>query len=426
MTRSQQILVKQSKAREQLNALLAIEPDERSDDQRGEVGTLTTELTGLEPELRAALAAEGPAVETRTDNLDSEARERLELRSKASLGAFVVAALQGRMPSGAEQEYREACGAQPGHIPLDLWEQDRPVLTAEERAATPAPTTGTGVNVAPISPFIFSPSIAPRLGIQIPQVPSGSWSEMTITTSVPASPKAKGVDADDTAAALTAVTAGPRRISARLSLTMEDVAAVGQSGFESMLRENASMKLADAYDAQCIAGNGTAPNVDGLINQLTDPSNPTAVADFDAFVAAFADQIDGLWASRMREVAIVAGVDAYKLSAKTFRDAAAADLGDINFADYAEKMLGGWWCNSRMPATPTSGADQNIARGIVYRMGRMGMRTAVHPSWGSVGIDDQYTDSRSGVRHFSLHTMVGDKVLIVQPGAYGLVEYKVA
>ena len=82
MTTAQRILIKQSEAREKLNGLLAIEPDERTDDQRGEVGTLTETLTGLEPELRAALAAEGPTVETReTDNLDSEARERPGLRT---------------------------------------------------------------------------------------------------------------------------------------------------------------------------------------------------------------------------------------------------------------------------------------------------------------------------------------------------------
>ena len=66
------------------------------------------------------------------------------------------------------------------------------------------------------------------------------------------------------------------------------------------------------------------------------------------------------------------------------------------------------------------------ATAIVYRMGRPGIRTACHPTWGQVGIDDIYSDSRSGQRHFSVHLLVGDKVLIVQPAAYGLLEFKVA
>ena len=176
------------------------------------------------------------------------------------------------------------------------------------------------------------------------------------------------------------------------------------------------MSLSDEYDAQCIAGDGSAPNVDGLINQLTDPTNPTGVA-------AFADAIDGLWASKPGEVGILSNVDAYKLSAKKFRDGTGGQsrAGDTAFADYAQAHFGGWWTNKRMPATAAT-----IARGIVYRMGRRGIRTASHPTWGTISIDDIYTDSRSGQRHFTTHVLVGDKVLIVQPGAYGLVEFKVA
>ena len=145
-------------------------------------------------------------------------------------------------------------------------------------------------------------------------------------------------------------------------------------------------------------------------------------------MAAFADQIDGLWASTMREISIVGNVDAYKLSAKTFRDKeintgqrGGVSLGDVSFADYAMTHTGGWRTNKRMPATAS-----NIARGIVYRMGRMGLKTAVHPVWANIAIDDIYSDSASGTRHFSLHVLTGSKVLIVQPAAYGLVEFKVA
>ena len=251
---------------------------------------------------------------------------------------------------------------------------------------------------------------------------------MTISTSVPAGEVAKGGDAADTAGALTARTTGPRRISSRLELTLEDIAAVGQAGFESALRENAAMALSDAYDDACINGDGVAPNIDGLVNQLTDPTNPTAIAGFDAFVAAFADQIDGLWAGTMREVSIIAAVDAYKLSARLFRDRVidagnrgGVSLGDMTFANFAEKMTGGWRTNKRMPATVST-----IARGIVFRMGRPAMRSAVHPTWGRIATDDPYTLSRSGRRAFTLHVLVGDKVLITQPDAYDLVEFKVA
>ena len=396
--------------------LRAIEAtDELTPELRTESDGLVSELTDVETREAAAVAAEGAAaVETGVETMDAETRERIELRGRATLSGFLMAALSGRMPDGAEAEFAAAHHAPAGHVPIDLWEADRPV---EERAATPAPATGTGVTVAPIQPFVFAPSIAPRLGIDMPSVGSGGYSEMTITTALPASPKVKGGDADDTAGALTPITANPRRISARMSVTVEDVAQIGQSNFESALRQNVSMALSDEYDDQAINGGGTSPNVDGLINQLTDPTNPTAVSDFAAYLASAAGAIDGLWASMLTEVGIVTNVDAYRLSAQVFR----ANSSDLSFSDYARQALGSWWTNKRMPATAST-----IARGIVYRMGRTGLRTACHPTWGTISIDDIYTDSRSGQRHFSVHMLVGDKVLIVQPAAYSLVEYKVA
>jgi len=126
----------------------------------------------------------------------------------------------------------------------------------------------------------------------------------------------------------------PKRVSARLELTLEDIAAVGTANFEATLRQNLSLALSDELDKQGLNGDGQAPNPAGLFQRLADPAAPGAgVADFDAFVDAFAEGIDGLWASTVKQVAIVAGVDTYKLSAKTFRDATRQDLGDKAFAD---------------------------------------------------------------------------------------------
>ena len=251
----------------------------------------------------------------------------------------------------------------------------------------------------------------------MPSVGSGAYSEMTISTALTAAAVAKGTERGATAAALTAITASPRSIRARLTLNVEDIAAIGQANFEAALRANAQAALSDQLDGQIVNGNGTAPNIDGLINQLTDPTNPTAVSDFAAFLSAAAAQVDGLWAGSLSEVGIVMNPDAYRLSARVFRAASA----DLSFSDYARSALGAWWTNKRMPATAST-----IARGIVYRMGRGGMRTACLPSWGSLTVDDVYTSAASGQRHFTLNTMVGDKVLVVQPDAYDLTEYKVA
>ena len=233
-----------------------------------------------------------------------------------------------------------------------------------------------------------------------------------------------------TAGAITVATASPKRVSARLELTLEDVAAVGQANFESILRENLSLALSHELDNQAINGDGNAPNLAGIFNRLSAATAPgAAVASFDDFVAAFAGGIDGLWANTIKAVAIVAGVSTYELSCKTFRDPAtgtAGGRGDKAFSDYAMGMYGGWWTNKRMPA-----AAANIQNGILYRMGRsmMGgagaMRTAVCPHWNVIDIDDIYSGSASGERYFTMHVLLGD-VILVQPSAYRQVAFRTA
>ena len=195
------------------------------------------------------------------------------------------------------------------------------------------------------------------------------------------------------------------------------MANVGRANFEAALRAHTSMALSHALDNQAINGNGTAPNVDGLIGQLTAATTQGTVNTFALFLKSVADAIDGLWASKLGELAVVTNPDAYKLSAQVFR----ANSSDLSFSDYARQALAAWWCNSRMPATASTKAT-----GIIYRMGRPGMRTACLPNWGTLSVDDIYTDSAKGERHFSIHVLVGSKVLIVQPDAYALAQFKVA
>ena len=426
MTKAQTLQLKLSECRQKLNELLGRET--RSDEQQAELERLTGEVQKLEPEFRAALAAEPDPDEATSELPDPETRERLELRGRARLGSFLMSALQGRLAAGAEAEYLAACAGGDGQIPVELFEAERPEERAAGDTASGPPATGTGATLAPIQPFLFAGSIAPRLGIDMPQVGSGAYSEATITTALTAAAKGKGAAQASSAATITPTTAKPRRITGRLTLQIEDVAEIGQANYEAALRQNLAAVLSDQYDLQCITGDGTAPNVEGLIDQLTNPTDPTAVADFAAFLEAFSDQIDGLWAAMLSDVAIVTNPDAYKLSAKTFRDrvistaqAAAVSLGDTSFADYATAHTAGWWTNKRMPATAS-----NVARGVVHRRGRAGLRTACHPVWSMLTIDDIYSDSAAGQRHVTMHALVGDKVLLVQPAAYGLVEFKVA
>ncbi len=310
------------------------------------------------------------------------------------------------MVAGAEAELQAAAGVK--GIPIELWDVPETRNRGdgrETRAITEAPGT-VGVNLDPIRPAVFANSIAARLGIDMPRVASGTYATATITTSQTAEAKAKSAAIAATAGAFTLSTATPKRVSARLELTLEDIAAVGQANFESILRENLSLALSDELDDQAINGAGQNNDLNGMFKALTDPSAPAAgVASFDTFVAAFAGGIDGLWANTVGDVAIVAGVDTYQLSAKVFRDVGTNNghRGDISFADYAKEHFGGFWTNKRMPAKAN-----HIQQAILYRKGRsmMGgggaMRTAVCPHWGEVSIDDIYSGSAKAERYVTM------------------------
>ena len=161
---------KQSKQRGSMAELAQV--DELCDEQRSELDTIEKGTPDLERQIRAATVAledEEKEAETRAANEpDAEQRERQALRRKASLTAYLRAALSGGQVDGAEAELRSTAGV--NGIPLELW--DVPAET-EQRAATEAPGT-TGVNLDRIRPQVFANSIAPRLGIEMPRVMSGT------------------------------------------------------------------------------------------------------------------------------------------------------------------------------------------------------------------------------------------------------------
>ena len=436
MTESQKLELRRSRVRERLGEIQKLSGDGYSDEVKTEERALQDEYTDLEVRHRTAMIADDKALDDARadagDGLDKEARERIELRSKATLTSYLTSAAQGRMVSGAEAELCAAAGV--GGIPLELFEPppraEHRAASAEHRAVTPAPGT-VGINLDPIRPAVFATSIAARLGIEMPRVASGTYATGTITTSQTATAKVKnpavGHAAVAGAGAITVTTATPKRVSARLELALEDIAAIGQANFESILRQNLALSLSDELDAQAINGDGVAPNLAGLFNRLTNPGPPgSAIAGFDDFIAAFAGGVDGLWAGMANQVGVTVNPETYRLSLQTFRDAAGQDLGETSFADYAMSNFGGWWTNKRMPAK-----DAHIAQAILYRSGRSamgasaGMRTAVCPHWGEIAIDDIYSGSASGTRSFTMHVLLGD-VILVQPDAYAQVAFRVS
>ena len=401
---------------------------------RAELDTIEKGTPDLERQLRAAaVAAEtedrASVIAAATGDSPEPGAERAELRAACSVGRFLLGASGGRQ-SGPEAELQQELGLAGDQFPLEVWTRpEQRQADPETRAITPAPTT-VGINLDVLRPMVFAPSVVDKLMVEMPMVPSGTFATGTITMAATADAVDKGADVPETAGAFTVTTTTPHRVGASLNLAAEDIASIGQANFESILRQHISLVLSDDLDDQLLNGDGSTTgddnNLAGFSNRLgavTDAG--AAVATFDDFVAAFADSIDGLWASQVSQVSIVAGVDTYKLSAKTFRDATGQDLGDMTFADYATGHTAGWWTNKRMPATAS-----NVQNAIVCRKGRSTMPipdpARRRPALGlHVSIDDIYTGARKGQRRYVLSVLVGD-VILVQPDAFDPVQFRVS
>ena len=257
--------------------------------------------------------------------------------------------------------------------------------------------------------------------IDMPRVPSGTYATGTISSTagsvLTADAVAKSAEVPQTAGVITVQTASPKRVGASLGLTLEDIAAIGTANFESVLRQNVSLTLSDELDNQMINGDGSSDDLTGIFERLTDPGAPAAAVEtWTRFLAIQSSGIEGLWATELEHIAMVVGVDSYRLAAATFQGADSEESA----ASYLKRMGAGFWTNSRMPATAA-----HIQQGILCRKGRPGMRTAVSPTWGSLSIDDIHTGARKGERYFTVSAIVGD-VILVQPNAYQQVAFRVS
>ena len=402
MTLSQKLTIRLSSCRQKLNDLLGVE--ERSDEQNTELETLTAEVQKTEPELRAAIAAEGEeVVETTVEK--PEDRERRELRGKARLSKYIGAAITGRLLDGAEKEAAEAFNC-PGMVPLQMFERRE---AQEDRAITPSPSTSDENLARPIVPAIFQRSAAAWLGIDMPSVGVGDAGYVVLGTSLTGGPQAKSATAAETAGAFTVTTAAPRRVTGSFRFTREDAARL--AGMEEALSSNLSAVLSDGVDNQAVNGSGTGDGtINGLLNRLTDPGAPAANAEtFARYVTAFGSHVDGTFAVDLSGVRALLGPQTYRHMVGRFR----ANEDAMTAQSWAAANTGGLRVSARI-AAPAS----NIQQAIIRRTNPVGDSVAVMPVWSGLElIRDPYSDAAKGEVTVTGIILVGD-VIVLRSGAF--------
>ena len=222
------------------------------------------------------------------------------------------------------------------------------------------------------------------------------------------------MELDGMAASLTNVQLNPVRLTASYTYGVETLSRV--IGFEEALRRDLQAVIEDKRDQLAINGQAASgndsPAVDGIINSLTDPSNPTAIATYAEYLAAYDDQVDGKYAMSSEEVRLLVNASIYKhsMGLTVGTEARGGLLRD-------RLPMSRFRVSGNMPATASS-----IDRAIAYATGAEA-RGFIMPTWrGLQMIVDPFTLAKSG-RHVLTAVMLTGWDMIDGAG-YKLVEFK--
>ena len=293
---------------------------ELTDETRAELDTIETGTPDLERQLRAATVAveteeteqRDAGADARQPEGDTEDRERLELRSKAKLGSYVVAAIEQRAATGAEAEFNAALGISGNRFPLELLAP--PEQRTEDRAVT---AIDTQTMPRTWLDRLFAETAAMRLGVSMESVPVGAASFPVTTAGASAAQRGKDQAAGDTAWEVEVTELKPKRNAATLKFSIEDTARI--PGLESALTRDLRMALTEGIDRAIFKGDdGATPNVGDIVGLQTAAITETTLTQANKIkgpetLAAFTGMVDGIHANTIGDLNVVAAVGAYRL-----------------------------------------------------------------------------------------------------------------
>ena len=367
---SQRVALEMSEKREKLNALLAV--DELTEDQRSDLGILTTRMQELEVEARAAIMAEGEPTITRTVVEDGADRELRSLIDRANVGTIFEAALEHRATDGAEAELQAHYHLAANAIPLAL---------LETRAVTQAPGQ-VAQNQAAIIPGVFPMSCAAFMSVDMPVVPVGDAVYPVLATNADVGTPAENATQAETTGSFSADVLSPSRLQASFFYSREDRARF--AGMDEALRMNLSDALADGLDKQILTGTEGLFTGTKLANH-----NASAVTSYANYRSELAyGRVDGKYAGGVGDLRIVMGAATYGHAAGVFRS---TNAGDRAALEDLMSVTAGVKVSAHVPA-PTGA---NKKQETVIRLGSR--RDMVAPIWeGITLIPDEVTKAASG------------------------------
>ena len=387
---------RQSRERQRMAELAMT--DELTEETRGELDTLEGGTPDLERSLRAAQAAvdvEETEQRTAGDDPDNpEKRERRELRAKVKMGNYALAAIEQRAASGAEAEYNMELGIGGNKFPLEL------LAPVEERA-----TTGVDTAVTPRRWLdrLFADTAAMRLGITMESVAPGVASYPVTSAGAAAAQRGKDEAAADTSWTVAVTELKPVGNRATLKFSREDALRI--PGLEDALVRDMRMALVEGVDRAIFVGDegatGTDADITGLsgaaITEVTLSQTNKVMAD--ETLKVFVDMLDGIHATTLGDLNVVAAVGGGRLWESTVLTVASETASVFKTLAQFLREAGLSWTIRGSIENGTANDDF----GAFVGRGRGIEGAGVCPIW-SEGelVRDQYTSAAKGTVHLSL------------------------
>ena len=302
MTKVQKLAIRLSEIRSKLNELSGV--DELTDEQRGELDSLTAEYQQKEAQHRAALTVEADeqrAAEGAFGNGDGEPAEVRALLDRVTIADYLNPAAAGIGLAGAAVELAGALkvpvvGEKGGiALPWRVLAGDVPEArqAPESRAFTTTSQNDGPTGQRPILQRLFGPGIMDTLGVRMDSVPVG-MSEWPLVATGVSPAQAKEGDAAAAAVAMTFnfATLKPKRLTGRYEYTHEAAASV--SDLEQAIRRDLADAVKSSMSSQIITSEApTNQNPHrilggGFLTKIAAPADAAATATYADYAGSHA------------------------------------------------------------------------------------------------------------------------------------------
>lgn len=350
---------------------------------------MTTRLTELETELRAAILLDN----TETATEDNKDKDKRELTDKLQLGRYLSAALtEERISDGPEAEFAQEEKLEGFQVP---WEAIAPRETEKRADAHTAAPSEVGQEQDPILRRVFAKGAEMWCGVRFPSVGIGEKQFPVLSAGNTPALIAKDSPHDSTAATWVVKVVKPKRMTARYTFAIED-AAVFQ-GMEAALRDDLSGAISEEMDKEILAGDGTGQHVSGFFDTssgpLTVPADLSAESGRSEYIDAIASSVDWRYALENGDVKLLIGSATNAHMSSKF----GGTNSDSTAAEHVKRISGGARVSAHVPA---------VASSIQLALACRKMGSTVAPVWKAVSlVRDPYTDAASGLVALTAHVL---------------------